>query len=196
MPKSQSTKVRFVHNDRLLNNKKMLDVVKGEADMKVVSVPWVSGYFFNLFKIMILNRGASYAPDDEFRRELIQSIALIRRDHPDILIIYRNTPIGHVDCTSAAAPYGQQPSEDELQALPFHWSEFKRQNLIAKEIIEAAGGVYLDVATMTNLRPDGHVGGRDCLQYCIPGVTTEWMRVLYNVFRLLDLGLKEYESDY
>jgi hypothetical protein len=76
--------------------------------------------------------------------------------------------------------------EEELQRLPYGWSETKRRNAIAKTVVESAGGLYLDLANMVDLRPDGHVGDSDCLRYCIPGPLDATMQILYHVFLGLD----------
>ena len=49
--------------------------------------------------------------------------------------------------------------------------------------------MYLDVATPTSLRPDGHHllpdGTRDCGEYCAPGPVDHWVALLQNVLQLL-----------
>lgn len=77
------------------------------------------------------------------------------------------------------------PVEDILD-YPLNWAHYDRQNHVAKVIVEAAGGIYWNVATMTNRRPDGHVGGHDCLSYRRPGPTDEWAVSLYNLFKTIE----------
>lgn len=159
--------------------------------MRIVQLPWIVHNKLGYYGIAIINRQPTLIPDSEFTEELIKTVQAVRKDYPKVLLFYRNTPVGHLGCDAPnLAPLTAQPTELELQDLPYYWGEAKRQNAMAKEIIEAAGGVYIDVATMTNLRPDGHIGGQDCLRYCIPGPLDAWMLVLYNAFRILS-GLDE-----
>lgn len=129
--------------------------------------------------------------DITFTRRLIQTMEVIRETAPDSVVIYRSSFIGHPFCNDAKGPLEQHLSDAELKRLPFGWSETKRRNAIAKAVVEAAGGLYLDLASMIDLRPDGHVGNQDCLRYCIPGPLDATVQFMYNVF--LDLKLpKEY----
>lgn len=129
--------------------------------------------------------------DISFTRRLIQTMQVIRETAPEALVIYRSSFIGHPFCNDAQGPLEQPLTDEELKRLPFGWSETKRRNAIAKAVVEAAGGLYVDLAAMTELRPDSHVGGQDCVRYCIPGPLDATVQLLYNVF--LDLKLtKEY----
>ncbi|KAH8554133.1 hypothetical protein BGW37DRAFT_483575 [Umbelopsis sp. PMI_123] len=178
-------RLRYLRNDILSVGRKNPEVQGGHPEMRVVQWPWVTSNIIGKYPVLILNRGASYVDDNVFRTQLIETIRVIRSAEMDHLIIYRSTPIGHPDCDSAAGPLDAKLTESELQDLPYHWGDFKRQNLIAKEIVQAAGGVFIDVAQMTDLRPDGHIGGQDCMRYCIPGPLDAWVDILYNVFLLL-----------
>jgi len=70
--------------------------------------------------------------------------------------------------------------------LPFNWSFLHEQNVVAKDIVEKYGGVFLDIEPMTQLRGDGHRGlvdplkAPDCLHYCNPGPVEGWTRLLQN----------------
>ncbi|KAF9988048.1 hypothetical protein BGZ75_010098 [Mortierella antarctica] len=101
--------------------------------------------------------------------------------------------IPHNGTTFAAEPkpFTQDIPVAELLAYPLDWVHYDRQNQIAKTIIEATGGIYWNVATMTNMRPDGHIGGGDCLSYKRPGPTDEWAVSLYNLFLTIDLVERE-----
>ncbi|KAF9194872.1 hypothetical protein BGZ51_007092 [Haplosporangium sp. Z 767] len=104
-----------------------------------------------------------------------------------------NLSLAHNRSTFAAEakPLDQDISVGELLEYPLNWVHYDRQNQMAKAIIEASGGIYWNVATMTNMRPDGHVGGQDCLLYKRPGPTDEWAVSLYNLFKTIELA----ESD-
>ena len=95
--------------------------------------------------------------------------------------------LGHLNCSESNGP--------EMRflkiSLPFglHWAEVEGQNFLAKQVVEARGGVYFDIETMTKLRYDGHLGFRlhgkngdeDCLHYCQPGVIDTWVQIWFNV---------------
>lgn len=124
--------------------------------------------------------------DQEFIKGLIETLRTIRKANPSSLILYRSTGIGHPFCDDATEPLEAPLSDQELKSLPFGWSEVSRRNAIARVIVEAAGGVFIDLAALTDLRPDGHVGGQDCMRYCMPGPLDSWAQILYQVF----LGLE------
>ncbi|RUO96274.1 hypothetical protein BC936DRAFT_142286 [Jimgerdemannia flammicorona] len=190
-PNHKDARVRYLRNDILSTVRRNPELADGHPDVRTVQLPWITHNMLAYYPIAILNRSPSPLSDTDFAAQLIDTVRAIRQDYPQTLLLYRNTPVGHPGCNAPdLVPLVHQPTESELQDLPYHWGEAKRQNAIAKEIIEAAGGVYIDVATMTNMRPDGHIGGQDCLRYCIPGPLDAWMLVLYNVFRMLN-GLDE-----
>ncbi|KAG0264317.1 hypothetical protein BG011_007065 [Mortierella polycephala] len=90
-----------------------------------------------------------------------------------------------------AKPLDRDIPVGELLEYPLNWVHYDRQNQMAKAIIEASGGIYWNVATMTNMRPDGHIGGQDCLLYKRPGPTDEWAVSLYNLFKTIELAENE-----
>ena len=47
--------------------------------------------------VLLLNRGAHYRPDGEYMRGLTATFDYLRRKHRDALVIYRDTPHGHLD---------------------------------------------------------------------------------------------------
>ncbi|KAG0234418.1 hypothetical protein BGW42_006628 [Actinomortierella wolfii] len=83
-------------------------------------------------------------------------------------------PLRHEHSRPAAKPLLEAVPVEELLHYPLDWVHYDRQNRMAKMLVEAAGGIYWNVATMTNLRPDGHQGDQDCLSYKRPGPTDEW----------------------
>ncbi|KAF9206393.1 hypothetical protein BGZ49_002539 [Haplosporangium sp. Z 27] len=89
--------------------------------------------------------------------------------------------------SAKAQPFKKDIPIAEMLDYPLNWVHFDRQNQMAKEIVEATGGIYWNVATMTNMRPDGHVGGQDCLGYRRPGPTDEWAVSLYNLFKSIEM---------
>ena len=138
-------------------------------------------------RVVIVNRGAHFIGDDGFVSHLNYSMHWLRAALPDALIIYRNTPHGHVNCSGGKKPLETLPP---TSSWPYNWANFARQNELAKPIISSVDGVFVDVATMTTLRVDGHAGTlgggtEDCLHYCLPGAPNTWAQLLYNA--LLDL---------
>lgn len=98
-------------------------------------------------------------------------------------------PIVHTSSTFGppSKPFTKDIPIIEMLHYPLNWAHYDRQNKIAKGIVEASGGIYWNVATMTNMRPDGHVGGQDCLSYKRPGPTDEWAVSLFNLFKTIEL---------
>ncbi|KAK3847027.1 MAG: hypothetical protein J3R72DRAFT_209559 [Linnemannia gamsii] len=64
-------------------------------------------------------------------------------------------------------------------------ADVQRQNRMAKAIVEAAGGIYLDTEDMFAKRPDGRMGNGDCARFCAPGPLDVYADLLYNMFHLL-----------
>ncbi|KAL1922339.1 uncharacterized protein VTP21DRAFT_9878 [Calcarisporiella thermophila] len=182
---SEGTRVRYIRNDVLSHVKVNPSLEGGQPSVDIIQQPWIRPGVTKAYRIMILNRGAHYQDDDAFRVGLAETLRELREFHPDLLIIYRNTPIGHIGCNNATAPLARPPSAADLEDAPYHLADFARQNAIARVLVERAGGIYVDVAGMTGMRPDGHVGGRDCWRYCMPGPIDIWTTLFYNVMRLV-----------
>ncbi|KAF9403451.1 hypothetical protein BGZ94_004599 [Podila epigama] len=113
----------------------------------------------------------------------------LRQQQQQVLYTHtqKDTFINHRPSFGAPArPLENDTPLEEFLQYPLNWSHYPRQNQIAKAIVEGAGGIYWNIATMTNRRPDGHVGGHDCLSYRRPGPTDEWAVSLYNLFRTIE----------
>ncbi|CAO3667574.1 unnamed protein product [Rhizopus microsporus] len=118
-------------------------------------MPFAKPSFGRGYPIFILNRSPVHETDEEFMKGLIETMKTIRKNNPNTLVIYRSSSIGHPFCDDAEGPI-EGLTDSDYKVLPFGWSETKRRNLIAKTIIEGAGGVYVDLGALTDLRPDGH----------------------------------------
>lgn len=137
-----------------------------------------------------MNRGAHFAPTEEFEEELELSILQLRERYPNLLILYRATAPGHAKCEDIEIPL-EFPQEGP--DLPYNWGSMREQNVAAKRIVEKYGGVFLDVEPMMVLRGDGHRGFvdtlagtiHDCLHYCNPGPVDVWNTLLQNALSLL-----------
>ena len=147
-------------------------------------IPWTRIASTYNVGMVIFNRGAHYSSDDSYRIGVRAALRHARNLMPNAIIIYRNTAVGHVNCTNISEPLmGRQP----LDVQPYYWSKFPQQNAIARAEVEAVGGIYMDVETLARLRGDGHPGyirkinSVDCLHYCIPGPEDTWVQLLYNI---------------
>lgn len=187
--KHKDTRLRYVRNDVLSTIRKFHNRDQGHPLANIVEWPFVSSNMLSSYPILILSRTTQLDDNDAlFTRRLIHTMKVIRETSPDALVIYQSSSIGHPFCQDAERPLSKELSDDELKRLPYGWSETKRRNAIAKTIVEASGGIYLDLAAMTDLRPDGHIGQGDCLRYCIPGPLDATMQIYYNVFLELEKG--------
>ncbi|CAI5975703.1 unnamed protein product [Closterium sp. NIES-64] len=107
---------------------------------------------------------------------------------PEKLIIWRNTPPGHANCSGQKTPLKKR---QDPGILPYNWDKFARQNKLAEVIVKRYGAAYMDVDSMTALRADGHkefvpaVNKVDCLHYCHPGPLDGWVEHLYNTLSWL-----------
>lgn len=176
-------KVGFVRNDRISPT----FAVNNDTWKNFLEWPWLHLLKDWNIKLLLINKGAHYEADEIYVKSLRQTFSVLQALHPDLLVIFRNTPPGHINCTSYNGPISER---QELQAnhgdhLKWHWHEFLRQNGIAKKIVEDAGYVYMDVDAMLSKRPDGHINEKDCLHYCLPGPLDSVVELFYNVLSLL-----------
>ncbi|CAG8546984.1 1637_t:CDS:2 [Funneliformis caledonium] len=163
-----TSKMKYIRNDILSNRKViLLPEDHGIMELRNLELPWSPfSYHYN---VVILNKGHHYQSDKIFRLTLINAIIKIRKNRPDTLIIFKSTTLGHQNCDDPdLKPLATNYNINELKNLPYHWDEIHKQNMIAKEIVEAAGGVYWNLEHIMESRVDGHIGGRDCLRWCIP----------------------------
>ncbi|KAI8885668.1 hypothetical protein K501DRAFT_179430 [Backusella circina FSU 941] len=183
--KAKEVHLRYLRND-ILSTRRSIDMKKGHPRTDVIEWPFISSNLMRGYPILILNRAPVLESDDDFINGLVETMRTIRKANPKSLILYKSTSIGHPFCDDATEPLDKPLTEAERQLLPFGWSELTRRNAMARAIVEGAGGVFIDLAALTDLRPDGHVGGQDCLRYCIPGPLDSWAQIFYNVFLGLD----------
>lgn len=137
-------------------------------------------------KVAIFNRGTHYVDDEVFTAELIRDLTYVRKRAPNTLILYRGSYRGHLGCdddwsssTGQTTALSSPRKLAELEKLPYNWGDLHRQNLIAREIVRAIGGIYWDTEVQLEVRKDGHVGARNCLKYCIPGPIDSWIKTFY-----------------
>lgn len=85
---------------------------------------------------------------------------------------------------------GADQEDDEQGGYVFRptLADVQRQNQLAKAVVEAAGGIFLDTEAMFAMRPDGRMGDHgDCSRYCAPGPLDAYADLLYNTFRILQV---------
>ena len=133
--------------------------------------------------VILVNQGAHGGPPTTFRAGIRAALRHIRNHAPEKLIVFRNTPPGHANCMQYDGPLA---AKQEESSLPYNWGLMPEYNAIAREEAGAVGAAYLDVYSMTVLRPDGHRSGADCLHYCMPGPIDTWVQAFMNLM----LGLQ------
>ncbi|CAM6092609.1 unnamed protein product [Calypogeia fissa] len=171
--------VSFICNVHLSN------ITSADSDTSIQQ-PWI--YRLDEFnvKLLFLNTGAHFVVDEEYTRALREAFTLLTERYPHIHVIYRNTEPGHFDCMNHTKPLlAPQEESKDGQFNSYHWVEFPRQNLLAKEIVEEFGYTYMDVYSMLSLRPEAHISAIDCLHYCLPGPLDISVEYLYNILLFL-----------
>ncbi|KAI9472113.1 MAG: hypothetical protein EXX96DRAFT_582944 [Benjaminiella poitrasii] len=179
-------RLRYLRND-LLSVRRKMNYNGGKPLANVIEWPFTSSSLMRSYSTVIINRSPVLESDLSFMNGLLETLKTMRKQNPNALLIYRSSGIGHPFCDDAEGPLASSLDDETIRALPYGWSELDRRNAIARVLVEGAGGLFIDLAKVTNMRPDGHVGGLDCLRYCIPGPLDGWAQILYQVF----LGLEQ-----
>ncbi|KAL2630612.1 hypothetical protein R1flu_015298 [Riccia fluitans] len=176
-------KVSFVRNDRLsaVRNSSM---DKWKNLWHNWEFPWLHLLSEYDVKLLLLNRGAHYEEDLVLTEALNRTFSILSTDFPDLQIIYRNTPPGHVRCQTYNKPL-QKRQDDWSLPRDYYWADFYRQNQLSEQIVKEFQYIYMDVDTMLSLRPEGHISRSDCLHYCLPGPLDLSIQYLYNILLLL-----------
>eukprot|EP00668_Euglena_longa_P010866 GGOE01013167.1.p1 GENE.GGOE01013167.1~~GGOE01013167.1.p1 ORF type:complete len:248 (-),score=46.93 GGOE01013167.1:282-1025(-) len=169
----------YVRNDHLL----MANATYFDKRNNVLVKPWYEALLQSPnVGTVILNRGTHYTPDKVFLPHMEELFHSLRRDRPDLLVIYRNTPAGHHDCWEGSGVHGP-PNARPYQSWaegkpdPFHWRALLPQNRLVEALIhdKFPGVVYWDVEQATAFRQDSHPSPKDCLHYCVPGPINHWV---------------------
>ena len=170
------SRLKFVRNDYLRLNS---DVIVNRTHNYLL-YPWVDD--LHDYPFLILNRGAHFVADAEFKAELRHTLTYIATHFANHTVVYRSTVPGHRDCKLHTQPLAVTLGGMNWTGSPYHWDEFVAQNEIARLEVAAVRAHYMDVYASTQWRPDSHV---DCLHYCQPGVPDQWAVLLYNMMRLM-----------
>ncbi|KAF9927889.1 hypothetical protein BGZ67_007292 [Mortierella alpina] len=96
----------------------------------------------------------------------------------------RGTAI-HVPLTTPPTRQAQTQGSTSRTVYRPTLADVQRQNRIAKAVVEAAGGIFLDTENMFAMRPDGRVGDGDCARFCAPGPLDAYSDLIYNTLRIL-----------
>jgi len=180
-------------NNTLFEDKadEMAEARRPKTDVRLLS--WDFPEIISRFKVFILNTGAHYQPDPEYR-ELVQGVVDVFQRHPEVdkrYVFWRTTMLGVSDCEEMdGKPPFRSLEEAEKHYAEHPWYEsadFKRQNEMAKSIIASTGISIIDVykASMMNGH-SGHVNQADCLHYNMTTGQTvykHWNRHFYNLIR-------------
>jgi len=156
----------FVRNDRLSYNSR----IRTSKEQNFYEYPWKHILHRYNISLIVMNRGAHFVGTSDLLRDLSSLFRKLAQEHPNIDIIWRNTPYGHLNFTDE--PLKQAPPMGNLKMN--HYNEFMRQNDAVKKLLAKYFPYipYLDVASSTILRADLH---RDPLNYCIPGPVDLWV---------------------
>lgn len=139
--------------------------------------------------VMILNRGAHYAPDAKLLPALRENIRAVREwlsqcDTKKIRchFFWRTTVPGHPHCGNFTRPVNNKAAMEahvenlsnyDEYTMKFHWYDFRRQNeAVVEEFRRAKLNSFevIDAYDFNILRPDEHRAHQgDCLHSCYPG---------------------------
>ena len=140
--------------------------------------------------LILLNRGAHYAPDSNFSSGVLRALDFLAAAAPRAHVMLRDTPAGHPGCTEAAGILDAPPMYAANNTLwrAHHWADFHRQNELLHAIGAARGVVVVGFAHPTSMRPDGHASRNDCLHYKsdLPdGAMQTWVRLTAGAVSLM-----------
>jgi hypothetical protein len=152
--------------------------------------PWLHLLEKHNISLIILNRGAHYTVDNTLIYEVRETIQFIRKNHPKVSIIWRNTPYGHHDYLehffSLPLKHNTNTTHYLVESNPtYHYQDFKHQNLLIHNMlrVEFPEVLFLDVYTPTILRKDSHL---DTLHYCSIGPLSDWLNLIFNALLVVN----------
>ena len=151
---------RFVRNEHLLHDDAASDKRAFRYEHRM-SCRWYEAS--QRADLLVLNRGAHVRQDDEFERELSDTLHNLTATKRADRIVYRSTVCAVPNCYDYQDP-SLEPIEVNRSA-PFGWGLFGEQNKIARRLVDRVGAVFLDVHRATCMRPQRHFN--DCMHYCV-----------------------------
>ena len=136
------------------------DIDTREPPEPVKEQPWARLSLTWQPDVIVLNRGAHFSETSDLLDGVRSTLLWMQEFLPRAVVLWRNTPHGHPGCDNATGPLLAPLAAPALAAMPFHWNAFPSQNDALEAMIKRdfPGVLHIDVATPTNLRPDGHPG--------------------------------------
>ena len=160
-----------------------------ENKSRMMESNWVQQVRKQNISLLIINTGAHYMEIHEEKRNLMNSLSYLYKNFPYLSIMYRTSIAGHENCEQHfhSEPLSELP-HIYTQHPEWHWGDIGVRNLDIIDMISQHFPRVLrfDVFNATSLRADSHPGsGNDCLHYCIPGVTDDWVTFFYNALLII-----------
>ena len=125
------------------------------------------------------------------------TFSYLLKEHPQVLIIYRNTPPGVMNHRLYFdSPPLSEPQDTSI--MPYHWGTISgiQNELIERMIHEEFPSIlYLNVATPSSYLVHRH---NDEVHVCSLGQAPHniWILLLYNAFLLIEDGIHEKRKKY
>ncbi|KAG0006985.1 acyl-Coenzyme A oxidase [Entomortierella chlamydospora] len=162
--------LKYARND-LLSVPWAIDPEKDEyPSASTVEKPWATPDMLLNYKTLLLNRGLIWRPDEVFMSEL----SFIAPHAPS-------------QKAFKSVPERSEAQESSREVYRLTLADVQRQSKIAKEIVEASGGIILDTEAMFAMRPDGRMGEGGCARLCAPGPLDAYADLPYNTCRILQV---------
>ena len=161
-----------------------LDRDKSGEALGLKIFPWVDVIASANISLLVLNRGAHYVEDAVLISELNTTLSYLQSNHPEVSILWRTTPYGHLDFAGheISPPLSFPLRPDQLQK--YNYESFERQNQLVVSLLQEhyPEVLVLDVFPSTVLRQDSHINP---LHYCTPSHLNNWVIMFYNILRLV-----------
>jgi hypothetical protein len=131
------------------------------------------------FAHIVVNSGAHVLrKEGEYAKDVAAAAIFLERyaHRKGVQVIFRTTVPGHPNCdsTTFSPPLSKVRDAECLIATEhrgYGWAKFKKENALAENVFRRHNAEIMDVYPSSVLRWDGHIGGGDCLHYCIGAST-------------------------
>jgi hypothetical protein len=158
--------------------------------------------------LILINIGLHLNIFAKFQRNFGQALDFLDSlNRTQDIIFWRTANPGHKDCMPRqdgykwgkdvlVAPFESYSEYKKTETDLYWWDMMEVYNEYAQSIIKQRNANrtgarirWFNIFNFTVLRRDGHVGGKDCLHYLVPGPIDWWVHMLYS--NLLDLATVE-----
>jgi hypothetical protein len=131
--------------------------------------------------MVVLNRGAHFQPTEVVLPELNETMYWLRKNHPNVTIVFRNTVPGIMKDYFYEPPQVTMP---EIETI-YNYEKMQGQNDAIEQMLQEyyPEVLYLDVFTPTVLRRDSRANS---LHFCIPGPVDNWILQFYNAIGIIE----------